>query len=54
MKRGVEVLLQASERKVWSSKLYRNTGGIRQEGHRKFKVLRCSSTKSDSKVSVWW
>ena len=34
--------LRASERKVWSSKLYKYTSGIRQEGHPKFKVLRCS------------
>ena len=30
------VLLQASERKVWSSKLYRNSAGIRQEGRPEF------------------
>ena len=49
---GVVVSLRASERKVWSSKLYRNTIGIRQEGHPEIKVLRCYSTKSDSKASV--
>ena len=46
------VVLRASEQKVWSSKLYRNTTGIRQEGHQEFKVLRCSSKKSGSKASV--
>ena len=42
------------EQKVWSSKLYRNTAGIRQEGHPEFKVLPCSSKKSGSKASVYW
>ena len=28
--------LRALERKVWSSKLNRNTTGIRQEGHSEF------------------
>ena len=51
-RRGLVVLLRASEQKVWSSKLYRNTAVVRQEGHREFKVLRCSSTKSGSKASV--
>ena len=50
--RGEVVLLQASELKVWSSKLYKKTAGIRQDGHPKFKVLCRSSTKSGSKVSV--
>ena len=50
--RGVVVSLRASERKVWSSKLYRNTIGIRHEGHPKFEVLRCSSAQSGSKASV--
>ena len=48
------VLLRASEQKVWSSKLYRSIAGIRQEGHPGFKVLRCSSKKSDSKASMYW
>ena len=51
-RRGVAVSLRASEQKVWSSKLNRNTAGIRQEGHMEFKVLRCSSKKSGSKSSV--
>ena len=46
-RRGVVVLLQASEQKVCSLKLYRSTVGICQEG-----VLRCSSKKSGSKASV--
>ena len=50
--RGVLVSLLASERKVWSSKLYSNTIGLRQKGHPEFTVLRCSSTKSGSKASV--
>ena len=33
-------------------KLYENTTGIRQEGHREFKVLRYSSTKSGSQAKV--
>ena len=49
---GVVVSLRASGRKVSSSKLYKNTTGIRQEGHPEFKVLRCSSRKSGSKASV--
>ena len=49
---GVVELLRALEQKVWSSKLYRNTAGIRQEGHPEFKVPRCSSKKSGSKASV--
>ena len=48
----VVVLLRASEQKVWSSKLYINTTGIRQEWHPEFKVLRCSSKKSGLKASV--
>ena len=51
-RRGVVVLLQALEQKVWSSKPYRSTAGICQEGHPEFKVLRCSSKKSGVKVSV--
>ena len=51
-RRRVVVLLLASERKLWSSKLYRNTAGIRQEEHSEFKVLCCSNTKSGSKASV--
>ena len=51
-RRGVVVSLRALNRKIWSSKLYRNTTGIRQKGHPEFKVLRCSSTKSGSRVSV--
>ena len=51
-RRGIVVLLHASEQKVGSSKLYRNTAGIRQEGHPEFKVLLCSSKKSGSKASV--
>ena len=51
-RRGVVELLRASEQKVWSSKLYRNTAGIRQEEHPEFKVLCCSSKKSGSKASV--
>ena len=51
-RRDVVVLLRVSERKVWSSKLYRNTAGIRQEGHPEVEVLRCSSTKSGSESSV--
>ena len=50
--RGVVVLLRVLEQKVLSSKLYRNTAGIRQEEHPEFKVLHCSSKKSDSKASV--
>ena len=34
---GIVVLLRASEQKVWSSKLYENAAGIRQEGHPEFK-----------------
>ena len=49
---GVVVSFRDLERKFCSSKLYKNTTGIRQEGHLLFKVLRCSSTKSDSKRSV--
>ena len=49
---GVVVSLRASERKVWSSKLYENTTGIRQEGHPEFEVLRYSSTKSGSQAKV--
>ena len=44
--------MRASEQMVWSLKLNRNTAGILQEGHPEFKVLRCSSKKSGSKVSV--
>ena len=51
-RRGAVVSLRASERKVWSSKLYKNTTGIRQKGRQEFKVLRYSSTKSGSKASV--
>ena len=51
-RRDVVVLLRASEQKVWSSKLDRNTTGIRQEVYPEFKVLRCSSKKSGSKASV--
>ena len=51
-RRAVVVSLRASERKVRSSELYRNTTGIRQEGHSEFKVLRYSSTKSGVKASV--
>ena len=40
--------LRVSERKVWSSKLYTYTTGIRQEGHPEFKVLRCSN-----KLKIW-
>ena len=50
--RGVLELLRAPEQKVWSSKLYRNTAGIRHGGHLEFEVLRCSSKKSGSKASV--
>ena len=46
------VLLRTSERNTWSLKLYRDTAGIHQEGHPKFKVLHCSSTKSGLKASV--
>ena len=49
---GVVVLLQASEHKVGSSKLYKNIVGICQEGHPEFKVLCYSGKKSGSKVSV--
>ena len=52
MHRDVVVLLRALEQKLWSSKLYRNTAGIRQEGHPEVEVLRCSSTKSGSESSV--
>ena len=51
-RRAVVVLLRASKRKLWSSKLYCNTAGIRREGHAEFKVLRCSSAKCGSKASV--
>ena len=51
-RRDVVVSLRASERKVWSSKLYRSITGIRQEGHPEFKMLFCSSTKSGSKAIV--
>ena len=51
-RRGVVVLLRASEREVWSSKRFRNTSGMRLEGHPEFKVVRCSSTKSASKANV--
>ena len=37
------VLLRASKRKAGSSKLCKNTTGIRQKGHSEFKVLRCSN-----------
>ena len=43
--RGVVVLLQASERKVWSSKLHENIIGIRQEGHPELKCY-VAPTKS--------
>ena len=38
-RRGVVVWLRASERKLCSLKLYRNTAGICQEGHPEFKSL---------------
>ena len=53
-RRGVVVLLRASERKVWSLKLFQNTAGIRQKGHTEFNVRRCSNKKSGSKASVQW
>ena len=46
--RGVVVLLQALERMVWSSKLYENTTGIRQEGHPELKKLHRPSKRSGS------
>ena len=49
---GVVALLWALKQKVLSSKLYRSTTGIHQEGHLEFKLLRCSSKKSGLKTSV--
>ena len=46
-RRDVVVSLWASQRKVWSLKLYGNNTGIRQEGHPELKVL-CSL------VHIWF
>ena len=44
--RLLHVLLQALERKVWSSKFYKNSIGIRLEGHPKFKAPRYCGSKA--------